>query len=912
MKKIKFKKFIPLLLGFSAATIVVSVATPLLINKGAKHNVVSLVNKDGFKTSLMNNENVVYSNGLAFIVNNEKKTASVIGFQNSFNTTFNNGIEGLIPSSTINNRLVIPGIINNNGSAYIVDSIGVGAFFDQGLIEVSLPTTITTIGADAFANNKLEKVNLPSNLKVLGNNSFSNNHFKYGSKIFLPPECEWNKNGDLAPFNNTNNLGKFAPGVQFIIQNSAVYEFSTSSNVWRIESYMPSIAEGTVSNVNYDPKAMHYTPIDDPIKNPGHTHFTYKPMTVPMNSSLATSRIIFKLKNKRFVGSAKFENNQLVLTNVNNQDINLSIYSPSNNQTTFNSKTSTQSTINVQNGDILNFNPSDIYPNVATNVPENEVINGNNYNQFNIFYQVGNSVSWQNGLTSSFIVTENGLIPYQNITHIQNNILVSNATHDYSVKGITLANHIVEVQVGSGKVQTVQSNMDGIFQFSVPQNTPLNTMVKVNVEGCNESEFKLIGANPKKSALFLNINWNKFGISPDGYSQSFKIWNTSNTTMPDYTNSNPNVTSDNFNGKLELSGLSSFKYKTISFANEAIVNGKRVHSSVVIDLQNLKNYKQLQEELNSLKYYPNVTNSLTITIPQKSKLLTSVYSNDVQIPITNTLITNDDPNESFEQYKLTISPSGIEDPTNPIPNSKQGLVRKWIAGNYMLVSGSYGGAQMTNFSSNWYDPTPLMWQTVRDVTANLQTSYQKAVALSQWVSENMIYDMHFTYHKMISQTFNHLQGVCGNYAILLAVMCQMAGVVSRVIYGYALGAPNYFSRPGAIDHAWTQIWDEQLGEWITLDPTWNWYLPYGQIQSKFNISRSDEHVVILLWPRHTNYFSYFKGHEEQALNLLGMYFGVKQGQAETQYPAQYAVNLTQLINQASSYTDEGYGTINNH
>ncbi|MBR4486931.1 hypothetical protein IKS57_06440 [bacterium] len=48
----------------------------------------------------------------------------------------------------------------------------------------------------------------------------------------------------------------------------------------------------------------------------------------------------------------------------------------------------------------------------------------------------------------------------------------------------------------------------------------------------------------------------------------------------------------------------------------------------------------------------------------------------------------------------------------------------------------------------------------------------------------MDYNRNYSYNHTITQTFNHLEGVCGNYAALTAFMCSMAGLVTRVICGY--------------------------------------------------------------------------------------------------------------------------------
>ena len=134
-------------------------------------------------------------------------------------------------------------------------------------------------------------------------------------------------------------------------------------------------------------------------------------------------------------------------------------------------------------------------------------------------------------------------------------------------------------------------------------------------------------------------------------------------------------------------------------------------------------------------------------------------------------------------------------------------------------------------------------------------------------------------------------------------MCMMAGLVSRVVIGYALAGVNYFSPP-YIDHAWMQVWDEQLGSWITLDPTWGWFMPYGALQAHLNTSRRAEHICLVLWPAGTNYFSYFVGHSYAALLNLGNFFGYQGGSIATYYPMKYAAYLSQLLHQTSTITGD--------
>ncbi|MBO6021304.1 hypothetical protein J6W34_02745 [bacterium] len=57
----------------------------------------------------------------------------------------------------------------------------------------------------------------------------------------------------------------------------------------------------------------------------------------------------------------------------------------------------------------------------------------------------------------------------------------------------------------------------------------------------------------------------------------------------------------------------------------------------------------------------------------------------------------------------------------------------------------------------------------------------------------MVYTTSYSYGHTIVQTFNHLEGECGNYAALASTMCMMAGLVSRVIVGNCESSANYFS-----------------------------------------------------------------------------------------------------------------------
>ena len=62
-------------------------------------------------------------------------------------------------------------------------SIDEGAFFDQGLLSVSIPSSVETIGPAAFFANNIENVEFSENLTTIGNFAFASNNLK---NITLP------------------------------------------------------------------------------------------------------------------------------------------------------------------------------------------------------------------------------------------------------------------------------------------------------------------------------------------------------------------------------------------------------------------------------------------------------------------------------------------------------------------------------------------------------------------------------------------------------------------------------------------------------------------------------------------------------------------------------------------------------
>ena len=871
------------------------------ISNNTNSTISPLTNKNyyfhnGFYTQLANNESTVQIAGITYLLDSSNNTASVIN---------------VIDTSS----LIIPGMIMANNNFYNVTSIANGACFNKQLTSISFPQSIVSIGADAFANNLLTKITLPLNLKSLGNNAFSNNPFPEGAVINLPSDCTWNKNGYLAPFNNNNNAGQFARCVKYIIQNLAVYGYVYQSNTWQIVSWMPQVADLIPNEIQPDNNIFTSTQqIINPVvqKQTNNSFGAFE--TVSLNNVSLQDNTIAILSDGTYIQQLygfSVSNNipSFYWTNSSYQNSNnfvITICNPNTNQVVYSSSnTYSSSSVPIKYGDVvvINFNEPNWDDNyrLLTGLQANQITQ-NNLSSCGIGQFFCCNYQSNNNRSNDFIVTQNGLIPYENIMHVNVDCLQENVT-DFDLTGTALANHIITATINGQSYQS-ESNNEGNFSIQITPSSPvsLGTGVSVSCKGCVTYNNKLVGMNPLNSG-FLFEDGGDFGILPDGYSGTYQLWNSSSTTMPLFNDpANSSNTSYSSSSSI-IPGSDLNMILTDSYVNSS---NQTITSSITInELAKQNCASNLNTQLQKLTFNPLYTNTLTITIPQNSQcdFYSAIYHKNI-IEVQKTEANNND----IYTFKITSNKLYCESANSytytPTYSNSIGYNQDWVVRNFMMEDYIGCGIYEDDYNkANFYDPTPLMWQTVRRITANCQSDYEKAVAINEWVYNNMTYTDSYSYGYTISQTFNHLEGVCGNYSDLAAVMCMMAGMVSRIIVGNCHSATSYFSN-SLYNHAWIQVWDEQLGSWITLDPTWDWFFPYGYDEAEFNICRSNMRICTVFWPPKTNYFTYFKNHMYDALLDYDRFFNFPGGNPETYYPMKYAAGISQLLQSATKVTGD--------
>lgn len=118
-----------------------------------------------------------------------------------------------------------------------------------------------------------------------------------------------------------------------------------------------------------------------------------------------------------------------------------------------------------------------------------------------------------------------------------------------------------------------------------------------------------------------------------------------------------------------------------------------------------------------------------------------------------------------------------------------------------------------------------VWLLAAEITAGIDSPYEKAFALQNYLSRNYRYTLSVDYQPtnidfVTHFLFNTRQGYCTYFASALTVLCRMVGLPARYVEGY-LAQPNAQGEAlvtGRNAHAWTEVYFQGFG-WLTFDAT---------------------------------------------------------------------------------------------
>jgi transglutaminase-like putative cysteine protease len=138
---------------------------------------------------------------------------------------------------------------------------------------------------------------------------------------------------------------------------------------------------------------------------------------------------------------------------------------------------------------------------------------------------------------------------------------------------------------------------------------------------------------------------------------------------------------------------------------------------------------------------------------------------------------------------------------------------QWVAAKYLQLP--------DNFS-------PRIRQLASDITAQSETSYDKAVTITRYLRDNIEYTPTIEKTPRNKDTlewilFEYKQGYCVYYASSEVLMLRSLGIPARMAVGFAQGersAENTFTVRRFHAHAWPEVYFPGIG-WVEFEPTAN-------------------------------------------------------------------------------------------
>ncbi len=135
-------------------------------------------------------------------------------------------------------------------------------------------------------------------------------------------------------------------------------------------------------------------------------------------------------------------------------------------------------------------------------------------------------------------------------------------------------------------------------------------------------------------------------------------------------------------------------------------------------------------------------------------------------------------------------------------------------------------------SSKVQSDDPMVVDLALSITASLDDPYEKALAIHDWVCDNIYYDwdcLNGTKPRPDVSAITVLKdrmSICSGYANLTAALLRASGIPAKVVTGYAKSISldetypdSVFTDAKTTNHAWVEFFAD--GRWIVIDTTWD-------------------------------------------------------------------------------------------
>lgn len=215
----------------------------------------------------------------------------------------------------------------------------------------------------------------------------------------------------------------------------------------------------------------------------------------------------------------------------------------------------------------------------------------------------------------------------------------------------------------------------------------------------------------------------------------------------------------------------------------------------------------------------NSTGSISLYLDKiaEGKYSVNLYTSSERYGSYKSLIYGNDIEILYKDGKLSFVPYPYYDHNMAVVNNKR-TDEKALA-YYMQPS------------SNIQSDNQEIIDLANSITAGIANDYDKAVAIHDWVCNNIYYDWDSYLSKNYTGidtsalgTLHSKRSVCDGYSNLTAALLRAAGVPAKKISGFALGVssdywPENYDPNRDTNHAWNEFWAN--GRWVILDTTWD-------------------------------------------------------------------------------------------
>ncbi len=149
----------------------------------------------------------------------------------------------------------------------------------------------------------------------------------------------------------------------------------------------------------------------------------------------------------------------------------------------------------------------------------------------------------------------------------------------------------------------------------------------------------------------------------------------------------------------------------------------------------------------------------------------------------------------------------------------------------------------------------------RSITEGITTDYDKALALHDWVCENIFYDtdsidgLSNNAPYIATDVLNSKRAVCLGYSNIYAALCRSLDIPCNVVTGYALGVGTGETTwnttnitEAESNHAWNEVYLDN--RWVIVDTTWN-----SKNKIIDGVAHKDENITHLYFDSNLKFFS---------------------------------------------------------